>query len=309
MAPPARFSRTPPCQTQCRFRNPSGTQFDRLNGARAGVAMNTEVHRHQAAEASARMAQLRRITALVEDIPGRTIHASDNTKNGHVSMYLAPNTFFAAIGNRSVVLDLDADRYIGLGPELTKVALDLTNGKLSSLQPADNHVAAARARLIQRDIFREDEVARQCKTASPPASNLWPTDKNISLHASAWRDTFVLLSFLARTALSLRTTSFAKTINWVRAQKSRLNSMAPARPIRDCLDDFHSTRPWFPLDPICRLDAIALCLYLWNNNISTDLVFGVRLEPFAAHCWAQQGGIVLNEPIDRILQYTPIMVI
>jgi hypothetical protein len=38
-------------------------------------------------------------------------------------------------------------------------------------------------------------------------------------------------------------------------------------------------------------------------------VFGVQSRPFAAHCWLQLGGVVLNDTVDHVKRYTPIMVV
>lgn len=55
------------------------------------------------------------------------------------------------------------------------------------------------------------------------------------------------------------------------------------------LDEFFAARPWFPQKPICRLDALALCLHMRRRGHPVDLVFGVKLEKFAAHCWVRSG--------------------
>jgi len=38
-------------------------------------------------------------------------------------------------------------------------------------------------------------------------------------------------------------------------------------------------------------------------------VFGVKLNPFSAHCWVQAGDIVLNDAIDHVTIHTPILVV
>ena len=39
-----------------------------------------------------------------------------------------------------------------------------------------------------------------------------------------------------------------------------------------------------------------------------DWVFAVKGAPFAAHCWIQLGDIVLNDSVENVRAYTPIMV-
>jgi hypothetical protein len=36
-------------------------------------------------------------------------------------------------------------------------------------------------------------------------------------------------------------------------------------------------------------------------------VIGVKLNPFAAHCWLQVGDVVLNDLPERVAAFTPIL--
>jgi hypothetical protein len=38
-------------------------------------------------------------------------------------------------------------------------------------------------------------------------------------------------------------------------------------------------------------------------------VFGVREAPFTAHCWVQDGAVVLNDHLENVDLYTPIMTV
>lgn len=72
---------------------------------------------------------------------------------------------------------------------------------------------------------------------------------------------------------------------------------------------FAQVRPWYPRDYLCLFDSLALMLYLLRCGSRAHWVFGVREQPFAAHCWIQHGSVVLNETFDRAHLYTPIMAI
>ena len=49
--------------------------------------------------------------------------------------------------------------------------------------------------------------------------------------------------------------------------------------------------------------------FLGAEGIHPDWVFGVKTEPFDAHCWVQHGEVVLNDAPDRVRQYSPILVV
>lgn len=50
----------------------------------------------------------------------------------------------------------------------------------------------------------------------------------------------------------------------------------------------------------CLLRSLALQAFLANYGRASALVFGVRLHPFRAHCWLQQGSTVLNDTLEVI---------
>lgn len=70
---------------------------------------------------------------------------------------------------------------------------------------------------------------------------------------------------------------------------------------------FHQLRPYYGHRRLCRFDSLALIEFLALYAQYPLWVFGVRCEPFSAHCWVQQGDCVLNDSLDQVKQYTPIM--
>jgi hypothetical protein len=58
----------------------------------------------------------------------------------------------------------------------------------------------------------------------------------------------------------------------------------------------------------CLKEALALLYYLGRAGCAADWVFAVKGAPFAAHCWVQLGDIVLNDSLENVRAYTPIMV-
>jgi hypothetical protein len=54
---------------------------------------------------------------------------------------------------------------------------------------------------------------------------------------------------------------------------------------------------------------LALVDFLAYLHFYPDLVIGVRLAPFSFHAWVQFGDIVLNDEVDTVRPYTPILVV
>ena len=70
---------------------------------------------------------------------------------------------------------------------------------------------------------------------------------------------------------------------------------------------FQQLRSLFPRNYICLFDSLALLEFLARYRVFPTWVFGIKLEPWAAHCWVQAEGCAFNEDAERAAGYTPIM--
>jgi hypothetical protein len=59
----------------------------------------------------------------------------------------------------------------------------------------------------------------------------------------------------------------------------------------------------------CLPRALGLIDLLARHNFYPSLVIAVRMKPFEAHAWVQWDDMVLNDTIDQVTRYTPILVI
>lgn len=66
-------------------------------------------------------------------------------------------------------------------------------------------------------------------------------------------------------------------------------------------------RPWFDEKPDCTIDALIVIEFFARHDLYPDWVFGVQANPLQAHCWVQQDDVVINDAVDVVSQYTPIM--
>jgi hypothetical protein len=69
---------------------------------------------------------------------------------------------------------------------------------------------------------------------------------------------------------------------------------------------FITARRLVPYAPNCLTDSLALVRWLGRSGAS--LVFGVKLEPFSAHCWVQLDELLLNDRGDTVAQFQPVRV-
>jgi hypothetical protein len=67
--------------------------------------------------------------------------------------------------------------------------------------------------------------------------------------------------------------------------------------------------PWVPNQGACLYRASFLRRFLAESGLTADWVFGVTTWPFSAHCWLQAGDLLLDDDLDRVATYTPLMVV
>ncbi len=70
---------------------------------------------------------------------------------------------------------------------------------------------------------------------------------------------------------------------------------------------FEWVRPYFPAQRACLLDSLALIDAMAVQGCAADWIFGVRLQPFGAHCWVQHRGVVLNDELEHVALFVPIL--
>lgn len=109
----------------------------------------------------------------------------------------------------------------------------------------------------------------------------------------------------------LRWLSMQRTVQSVEKRKQRPISPQPIdyNSFRDFIAIFHRLRPLYPRKYLCLYDCLALIEFLAHYRLFPQWVFGVKAEPFAAHCWLQEADLVLNDSVEFVRGFTPIMAV
>jgi hypothetical protein len=84
---------------------------------------------------------------------------------------------------------------------------------------------------------------------------------------------------------------------------------SPSPPLLDVVADFHRWIPYAPVSGKCLLRSFMLLRLLRRRGHDALWVFGVRTWPFYAHCWLQCGDVVLDDDVERVTAFTPIMAV
>ena len=207
-------------------------------------------------------------------------------------------------GERAVFLDAGRDRYFCLGKGLEATFRGLLDGA-----PASDGGLTDLERL---NIIEPGRAGGRAIRPPEPAQ-IWRSLIEEEAPLSGWRAAVfaeVTLN-LAKARFRLRGQRFGQILEHLRARK---NDREPAETPGPCeveawVSSYNAARRLVPLKPVCLQDSLGLLDYLAARRAFPDLVFGVKLAPFAAHCWVQANGVVLNETIDTASAYTPILVV
>jgi hypothetical protein len=237
--------------------------------------------------------------------------------------YLASHIYFACDGEAVIFLDLHSDNYkmlAGAKAQEFKAMLSITTDFLLELSlPADQDLPAKGA--FRRDLLSElqqnrlltdkKEEAAGCRAnIALPVEDLIDTQKARDLHIGL-RDLWRFTSSCIAAAWRLRFASIHAIVGSLRRRKrfSTPHQQPDLAQVRLLLEFYRRLRPLFPHNFLCLFDSLALIEFLSRYHFYPDMIFAIKLDPWAAHCWVQYGTVALNQNIEEASCYVPIMAV
>jgi hypothetical protein len=235
--------------------------------------------------------------------------------------FLQSHVFLCRAKRHWVILDVRRDKYLcvdrvqleSLGPWIDGWQDAPVPGSELAQRPPPSGLALANSLLSVGILGEQSHGSKPARatTYAHPASAL---DLEMATSASWFRYLHTLSFFreCARASQELRTERFESIVARVRARKrarpdaARPMDLDAARPL---LAVFARLRLLFPRPYLCLFDSLALIHFLARFDLYPDWVFGVRADPFEAHCWVQAEGVALNDTVERVSSLSPIMVI
>ncbi len=234
--------------------------------------------------------------------------------------HLSRHAFACKTGRYYVFLDLRRDMYFSIPREdLDGFAPWIQGGPPTPRMelPEVAHLSAAATalatELVDAGVLREGppEQRLSARVASTPVSDLASTRASLN---PAERRCYLFMSIatsLTYARWALRFTPIYSIVSAVDDRKRGQTEIDLGRWERaaQLTAVFLDYRPLFPWDYRCLFDSLALIRFLSRFGLYPDWVFGVQDDPFSAHCWVQAGTQVLNDDLEHVCHYTPIMTI
>ena len=230
--------------------------------------------------------------------------------------FLHPKTFLCSAPRHWVLLDVRADRYLCLNLEDVALLRPWLNGQNEDdATDARPDVMPAQAAALMQQLLDRELLIPRAASARPVTPTRWalPT-QTLQLSTTSGllasivhAPTFVYSSIFADHALRRRSLEvISGRVSRHRAQQSR-NRPFPWETTSRVIATFNTLRLFYPRSYLCLFDCLALLQFLSFHSIFPTWVFGVVADPFSAHCWLQQGDVVLNDTVETVAKFTPIM--
>jgi hypothetical protein len=210
-----------------------------------------------------------------------------------MALGLARDVHAVVIGDDMVFLDVNGDRYLCLVAVAGRILLRDDGG----LEGA----ADALETLVSAGLASSEAAARpRTRLAMPASDQPWEArgPKGHEIAAAVWAS--------LSTAGAFRRQTFSQLLETARRGR-RSDTPAPRTPVGEAVAVFWRLRPWLPIGGACFKRSFLLLTYLHRLGLDADWVIGVRTWPFQAHCWLQADGVALDDDVERLLAYTPIL--
>lgn len=216
---------------------------------------------------------------------------------------LGKNWSFCVVGPTTILMDVENNAYLALPPLLVS-----SFERLQKAGRADVPDPRPLALLIESGIVEVGSSGRSispCTLSYPPTREFGGdrlTSRNVSdvIHA-----TINLMQM--RRALTRR--KFSSILHDLRTPLDRSLNQPVTCEIRarEIASAFLWLNAFMTRHDQCLLRSLAMMNCLRASSIGGTLVFGIATRPFSAHCWIQYRDVVLNDTLEAVRNYTPIL--
>lgn len=208
---------------------------------------------------------------------------------------------FCTVGDRSIFLDLLADRYFCLnGP------LDRAFAALLGTGAVDPVLAKA---LIDMGmiITTPDNV----RPGPCPAMALSPAPTSVGRTRASFIAVAMALAGRSLWTMRVKCRPLAANVQRLERQKRALTTTHRLTPavIAQLAEAYRRAALVIPTRDRCLATSMAFMSALIAHGARANLVLGVKLDPFQAHCWVELEGAVVNDEPDLLRPFTPILVV
>jgi len=234
-------------------------------------------------------------------------------------LYLTPNVYLCALDESVVFLDLKRNQYLTV-PSSTLTSLRYSVAGFSSVLPSGHRPGASDMpavgdleELVATGLLTP--LATCGKPASPPALESASTALAPGLRrASGVRDGRALKRLLlaySYVSLNMRAGRIHTIVTHLHASAMRHVPHRVDDPndvLLPLLGSFRHYRTFlYTAHNVCLFNGLVLACFLHYYGLAPTFVIGVRVKPFFAHAWVQVANIVVDDRLEYVQRFTPIL--
>lgn len=214
---------------------------------------------------------------------------------------LEPHVSYGLVGSRAVFLDLRRDRYLALGAEAEE-AFRQMHAADEPMLPA----GASRDALLATGLFREASLRGRLAPVDVPRLTDSLLDERTGPRSGL---TAIMRAWgsVSRARKRLTASALCDIVSALREDRYAAPPRGDPSAAEHAARAFLVARTRCPVERSCLLDCLALLDWLGEEAGHARLVFGVRLEPFGAHCWLQTERRLLTDAYDTIGEFAPVL--
>jgi hypothetical protein len=221
-----------------------------------------------------------------------------------MSYHLRDDLHVCVTSGHAVFLDVAANRYFALDRPATMTFERLLSGDADVVEGPVARSLVERGYLVAgSDQDKGVHVTRGivARTSAIQAG------RSASLAPAMWAALAMMIALAG-----LRLCSFSATLARYRHVAGLTAPVAATRSaviIQSTLAAFDAGSVLVTGHDRCLARSLALAAMLARRGVATKVVIGVRMHPFMAHCWVQRDEVVLNDDLDSVATYTPILIL
>jgi len=227
--------------------------------------------------------------------------------------FLAQHIYYSNVDGHFIVLDLRKNKYLLLGEEEKLVFGALFENEAAHETPDLERSIMA---LVQKRILTDNP--NEGKPYIPPVlapvtrdMHGYPFDGIPQIRASHVYRCFKAVLY---TKVVWWFNSMERVIRKLKKRKERHLAKHPPKvnfeQTRELVEIFRTLRVLFyTAREECLFDSLALVNFLGYYAIYPQMIFGVKMGPFGAHAWVQDGNISYNCKVSQADDFKPIMVV
>jgi len=211
---------------------------------------------------------------------------------------LRDDLFACEVDGQTVLLDLREDRYFMASRSLHAALEGVGEDNDQSVEQRGLSSLVERGLLVVDDQLTEPQAVTPEELEDVP--ELMPSGTLVAVAIAAQIHAAITLKF----APLLQAVNDLRRIKGVKPPQRAAQADAFVRAAA-----FRKSSKYFTADKKCLRRSIALARHLALNGHEATLHFGVRVRPFGAHAWVQQGQFVLNDTVDEVRRFKTIVAI